>query len=331
MPRDGSGVYSAPAGTTATPNTTIESSKYNALVADLVADANAARPVTAGGTGETAARLKDGTWRFQNTSDTTKLLALDLSGLTTATTRTQKAPNYDGTLSSQAKGTAIASAATTDIGAATGSMVHITGTTTITALGTADAGIEKTVVFDGALTLTHNATSLILFSGVNITTYAGLVMVFVSEGSGNWRELSQTEARGTWTPSVTFGVPGNLVVTYSARQGVWRKLGKVVQLEWEIVTGTFTHTTASSGVLITGQPFTAASPTGTFQWIGTLAFQGITKAGYTQFTSRIAATGTSVLILASASGSGDSTVQASDMPTGGSVILRGALTFEATT
>lgn len=54
MPRAG-GVYSLPTGTTATANTTIESSKYNAFLADLVADLNAARPVSAGGTGATTA------------------------------------------------------------------------------------------------------------------------------------------------------------------------------------------------------------------------------------------------------------------------------------
>lgn len=53
MSRDGSGVYSAPAGTTATSGTTIESAKYNAYVADITADLNAARPVVAGGTGAT--------------------------------------------------------------------------------------------------------------------------------------------------------------------------------------------------------------------------------------------------------------------------------------
>lgn len=51
MPRNGSGVYSAPAGTTATPNTPIESAKYNAFVADLTNDLNLARPIVAGGTG----------------------------------------------------------------------------------------------------------------------------------------------------------------------------------------------------------------------------------------------------------------------------------------
>jgi hypothetical protein len=51
MPRSGGGVYSAPVGTTAVTGTAIESAPYNALIADLVADANAARPVSAGGTG----------------------------------------------------------------------------------------------------------------------------------------------------------------------------------------------------------------------------------------------------------------------------------------
>ena len=48
MSRNGSGVYSKPAGTTAIANTTIESAKYNSTVDDLVADANLARPIVAG-------------------------------------------------------------------------------------------------------------------------------------------------------------------------------------------------------------------------------------------------------------------------------------------
>jgi len=55
MPRDGSGIYTTPAGTTAVPDTTIESAKYNANVADVAADLNAARPIVAGGTGATSA------------------------------------------------------------------------------------------------------------------------------------------------------------------------------------------------------------------------------------------------------------------------------------
>jgi hypothetical protein len=85
-----------------------------------------------------------------------------------------------------AKGSDIASATTTDIGAATGEFVDVTGTTTITGLGTIGAGIVRTVRFTGALTLTHNGTSLILPSSANITTAAGDVGQFRSLGSGNW-------------------------------------------------------------------------------------------------------------------------------------------------
>lgn len=54
MPRTG-GVYSPPSGTKGVSNTTIQSVPYNAFVDDLTADANAARPITAGGTGATSA------------------------------------------------------------------------------------------------------------------------------------------------------------------------------------------------------------------------------------------------------------------------------------
>lgn len=54
MPRTG-GVYTPPAGTKGVPNTTIQSVPYNTLIDDLAADANAPRPVTAGGTGATSA------------------------------------------------------------------------------------------------------------------------------------------------------------------------------------------------------------------------------------------------------------------------------------
>lgn len=102
------------------------------------------------------------------------------------------------------KGTDIASATTTDIGAATGMFVHITGTTTITGLGTAAAGVMRLVTFDGILTLTHNGTALILPTGANITTAAGDSALFVSEGSGNWRCLGYWRKSGS--PLVSAGL-----------------------------------------------------------------------------------------------------------------------------
>src|SRR3989338_2233539 len=95
-----------------------------------------------------------------------------------------------------AKGADIASATTTNIGAATGKFLHITGTTTITGLGTVAEGIWRIVKFTGALTLTHNATSLILPSAANITTAANDRAIFISLGSGNWLCLFFERASG---------------------------------------------------------------------------------------------------------------------------------------
>lgn len=55
MARNGSGVYSIPAGTAAVSGDPISSSKFNTLVDDLVDDANDPRPVVAGGTGASSA------------------------------------------------------------------------------------------------------------------------------------------------------------------------------------------------------------------------------------------------------------------------------------
>lgn len=103
----------------------------------------------------------------------------------------------NGKAFNEAKGADIASAGTTNIGAATGNYFDITGTTTITAFDTVQAGTERTARFTGILTLTHNATSLILPSGANITTAAGDVARFVSLGSGNWRCVMYTKADGS--------------------------------------------------------------------------------------------------------------------------------------
>ena len=51
MSRNGSNIYSKPAGTTAIPGTVVESAKYNELMDDLAADLNIPRPIVAGGTG----------------------------------------------------------------------------------------------------------------------------------------------------------------------------------------------------------------------------------------------------------------------------------------
>lgn len=92
--------------------------------------------------------------------------------------------------------TTIASATTTSIGGVASHNVSITGTTTITGFGTANAGLMREGVFTGILTLTYNATSLILPGAASITTAAGDSFRAISLGSGNWLVYDYTPASG---------------------------------------------------------------------------------------------------------------------------------------
>lgn len=95
------------------------------------------------------------------------------------------------------QGANIASATTTNIGAATGNYVNITGTTQIDAFDTIQAGTRRVLNFNGILQLTYNGTSMILPTGANITTAAGDTATFISLGSGNWICTEYQRADGT--------------------------------------------------------------------------------------------------------------------------------------
>jgi len=103
------------------------------------------------------------------------------------------------------KGADIASVATITLGN-DGSYFVITGVTTITAISARPAGYKVIFRFSGALTLTHNATSLILQGGVNYVTVAGDMLGFISEGAGNWREIFRSKI--PVAHSIVFDVTG---------------------------------------------------------------------------------------------------------------------------
>jgi len=117
-----------------------------------------------------------------------------------------------------AGGDTIASATTTDIGAKDANYLAVSGTTTITGLGTVSSGIIKILKFDGILTFTHNGTSLILPGAANITTAAGDIAIMRSEGSGNWRCLFYGNIAGL--------VPKGAVTTSGLTMATDRLLGR---------------------------------------------------------------------------------------------------------
>ena len=63
-------------------------------------------------------------------------------------------------------------------------------------------------------------------------------------------------SQGTWTPTLTFSTPGDINVVYSTRNGQYLRLGSLVIVNWSILTSTFTFSTASGNVAVSGLPFT---------------------------------------------------------------------------
>lgn len=163
--------------------------------------------------------------------------------------------------------TSIASATTTALDGANGMHVLITGTTTITSFGSARNGVLKLVTMAGAVTLTHNGTSLILPNGgSNITTAAGDSFIAVSLGSGNWRVTNYQRADGTplqggsalasgsFTPLLYIGgteisaagTPGS----YSSQTGEYKQI--LANLYWLRVDLTLSATGNGSGAVSVG-------------------------------------------------------------------------------
>ena len=121
--------------------------------------------------------------RVHNTKIWLARLDAEFDGMATALTSL-----HQGALAAE---TTIESADEVDLETALGLRVLVSGTTTITSFGTG-ANLLRIVRFSGALTLTHHATTLILPGGTNITTAAGDVGIFMSDGSGNWRLVTYT-------------------------------------------------------------------------------------------------------------------------------------------
>lgn len=91
------------------------------------------------------------------------------------------------------EGAAVASAAIISLDAVTGNMIHITGTTGISAMTLATG--QVLLVFDDAVTLTHSS-NLILPGSANITTAAGDTVWAVGEGGGVTRLVGYSLANG---------------------------------------------------------------------------------------------------------------------------------------
>lgn len=209
MPRNSSGVMTKPGSTTAVSGSPISSTAYNDLADDIVNEITASLP-TNGTAGMTAPlKLADGTAGAPAVSftssttrgfhKTTNGIGIDVGGVLVAEATSAGLLNASGAAYAVAPTIAwtdIASATTTDIGAVDSTNLRVTGTTAITGLGTVATGTTRRLRFAGILTLTYNATSLIMPTAASITTAANDTCTAVSLGSGNWIIVDYQRADG---------------------------------------------------------------------------------------------------------------------------------------
>lgn len=166
------------------------------------------------------------------------------------------------------------------------------------------------------------------FNGKPTTDAGALAALVAADGTtGGFLKDSDLVPNGTWTPAITFATPGDLAVTYSQQAGRSMRIGRIVILEFRVATSAFTHTTASGAVSITGNTLT--TDTDLPASYGKVLWQGVTKASYTDVVPFMNANATAILLAGSGSGQTISSITASDMPSGGTVVFAGFVIAEA--
>lgn len=154
------------------------------------------------------------------------------------TTNSTKLSTTGGTLAgllNLAASANIASASTVDLTAATGNVVSITGTTTVTAF-TMNAGQQMVLIAAGALPLTYNATTMNINGGVSYTCAAGDRLIVIKD-LANVIRVNVIKQDGTALVSSTPGA------ATSTTQGIIELL-----IDAEYVTGTDTTRALTASV-----------------------------------------------------------------------------------
>lgn len=196
-----------------------------------------------------------------------------------------------------------------------------TARATIGAVGlTGDESVGGVKTFSGSSTVVQGLLNL-------SASGAGQVQFPATQNASAGANVFDDYEEGTCTFALTFDTPGNLSIAYAAQVGSYTKIGNFCRATCNIQTSTFTHTTASGQLQLTGYPFAAANVTSN-QHYGCLDFSGITKATYTQFTVFLNANATTGGVIAGGTAVARDPVAASNMPTGGTVHIRFTMCYQ---
>lgn len=181
--------------------------------------------------------------------------------------------------------------------------------------------------FDGRISAENSANSIVG------TPQSGQILFKSDENTfaPNWNYVffnsNLSAETGTWTPEFTFATLGDLSVTYSVQVATYSKVNNLVTVNCVVTTSAFTHTTSSGDFRIINLPFTPKN-TANLRAVGSMLFDGITKAGFTQFTPRTTAGSSAVTFIASASATGSSAVSSANVPSGGTPAVTFSMTYE---
>lgn len=170
--------------------------------------------------------------------------------------------------------------------------------------------------------ITLDTTSTAQLQRIEAPPYGQIPFPATQSASSDANTLDDYE-EGDWTPVLTFATPGDLNVVYSVQSGKYTKIGRVAVCQFRITTSTFTHTTASGNLQITGLPFSQLNATGADASGPLEGWSGITKASYTAMAASVVTNTNIITVTGCGSGQTAATLTKNDTPTGGTVLLRG--------
>lgn len=135
-----------------------------------------------------------------------------------------------------------------------------------------------------------------------------------------------TDITQAWTPVLTFATPGDLSVAYTAQVGEYKVVNGMVKAHFKIQTSTFTHSSASGALRVTGLPYAAATLTNS-PWSNCIIFGGLTLTGMGSVAAGLT-TGSQIIVFSgSGTGIANTPLTTAHAPSGGTVLLQGFIEY----
>lgn len=202
MPRNGSGVYSLPAGSTFTPNTLAQSSVVNSINNDIATDLNTVRPIVAGGTGASSAAA-----------------ALAALGADAKVAYQTKSANYTAILMDNNSFIRFTAGVTLSLTAAAtlGANWHLTvaaatGTITITPSG------AELINGASSIVIPQGEGATVICDGTAFYTFAS-PGAKASSGTGRWAKTANGMLTQSGSIVAPTGATGNITITFATAFG----------------------------------------------------------------------------------------------------------------